>query len=220
MLYMKHTVDVIAEAWAEMSQIYMKGCEKKDIRDFWSFELGREMKDLEMQSVILAKEVSFDEMEDMAVSDCLKLHEEELLIEKFTQLHNDPDILPKDTVVDIHDEEEPIRRLTKDILKRSINEIEEVWVSLRIKVSEVSTGQILQQNVMKRLMSVGPQDAGSVTSKAWRLPSKRAQNNLTEVSERPLYPSFVIHSGRLLYPFDVRIEKTISSSWTSLLSPQ
>jgi hypothetical protein len=73
------------------------------------------MKDLNLQSVTLTREVSFDEMEDMAVSDCLKLHEEELLIEKFTQLHNDPDILPKDTVADIHDEDEPIRHLTEDV---------------------------------------------------------------------------------------------------------
>jgi hypothetical protein len=43
-----------------------------------------------------------------------------------TQLQNKPDILSKDSVADIHNEGETIRRLPKDALKRSNNTIEEV----------------------------------------------------------------------------------------------
>jgi hypothetical protein len=66
-------------------------------------------------------------MEDIAVLEVLKLHEEELSVEEFTQLHNESDIIPKDPLADIHNEDELIRHLTKDVLKRSISKIEEVW---------------------------------------------------------------------------------------------
>ena len=86
--------------------------------------LGNER--LKEKSVILAKEVNFDEMEDVAVLEVSKLHEEELSIEDFTQLHNEPEIIPKDPLADIHNEDELIRHLTKDVLKRSISKTEEV----------------------------------------------------------------------------------------------
>jgi hypothetical protein len=54
----------------------------------------------------------------------LKWHEEELSVEESTQLHKEPDIL-KNPLADIHNEDELIRLLTKDVLKRIISKIEE-----------------------------------------------------------------------------------------------
>lgn len=64
--------------------------------------MGRELKDLKKHSVTLAEEVNFDEMEDVAVLEVLKLHEEKLSNVEFTQLHNEPDIILKDPMADIH----------------------------------------------------------------------------------------------------------------------
>lgn len=87
------------------------------------FRQGNER--LKEKSVILAEEVNFDEMEDVAVLEVLKLHEEELSVEESTQLHKEPDIIRKNPLADIRNEDELIRHLTKDVLKRSINTIEE-----------------------------------------------------------------------------------------------
>jgi hypothetical protein len=65
-------------------------------------------------------------MEDVAVLEVLNLHEEQLSIVEFMQLHKEPDIIAKDPLADIHNEDQLIRHLTKDLLKRSISEIEEV----------------------------------------------------------------------------------------------
>ena len=66
-------------------------------------------------------------MEDVtAIFEVLKLHEEELLIEEFTQLHNEPGIIPKNPMADTYNEYELIRHLTKDVLKQNISKIEEV----------------------------------------------------------------------------------------------
>jgi len=83
------------------------------------------MKGLKKQSGILAEEVNFDEMEDAVLFEVLKLHEEELSVEEFTQLHNEPDI-PKDPLADIHNEDELFRHLTKEDLKRSVSKTEKV----------------------------------------------------------------------------------------------
>ena len=77
------------------------------------------MKGLKKQSVILAEEVNFDEMEDVVVFEFLKLHEEELSVEEFTQLHNEPE----DPLADIHNEDELFRHLTKEVLKQIISKI-------------------------------------------------------------------------------------------------
>jgi len=85
-----------------------------------------EMKGLKKQSVTLAEEVNSDEMENVVVLEVLKLHEEKLSVEEFTQLHNEPDVIAKDPLADIRNEGELFRHLTKEVLKRSISKTEEV----------------------------------------------------------------------------------------------
>jgi hypothetical protein len=83
------------------------------------------MKDFRVQSAVLFKEVNFDELEAVAVFE-LKLQEKDLSIEELIYVYKELIILAKDPVADIHDEDEPIRHLIKDVLKRSINRIEEI----------------------------------------------------------------------------------------------
>ena len=85
------------------------------------FRQGNER--LKEKSVILAEEVNFDEMEDVAVLEVLKLYEEELSVEESIQLHKKPDIILKNPLADIHNEDELIRHLTKEVLKQCISKI-------------------------------------------------------------------------------------------------
>jgi hypothetical protein len=82
------------------------------------------MKDFKLQSTVLAKEVIFDEMEEVAVFETLKFQEEDLPIEELRYVHKELEILAKRSMAVIHDE--LIRHLTKRVFKRRINKSGEV----------------------------------------------------------------------------------------------
>jgi hypothetical protein len=55
----KHVIDIIAEAWTEVSEFCMNGVWEKFlphfVHDFRGFELGEEMETLQEQCIALAK---------------------------------------------------------------------------------------------------------------------------------------------------------------------
>jgi hypothetical protein len=134
-----------------MSHSYKKRCGKIFVIFEALIRQGNER--LKEKSVILAEEINFDEMEDVAVLEVWKLQEDDLSIEQFTKLHNEPDIIRKDPLADIHNEDELILHLTKDVLKRIISKIEEVLSEVEDHTFRVEHwSNIAKKNVMNRLM--------------------------------------------------------------------
>jgi hypothetical protein len=76
----------------------------------------KEIKTLQWQCVALAKEVGFDEVEEVDVVELLELHKEELSNKELIQLYEELGLVCKDPEADICDENASIWDLTKDNL--------------------------------------------------------------------------------------------------------